>query len=664
MNKNKMNITSNVMGKLEKIKNGSSFSDPLVVITEIMQNSQRAKAKELKIYLEGDTLIFEDNGCGCKKPENILTLDYSEWDSTDEGFGIGLWSWLAVPEVEGIEIASFDWKATINTKELFETGNPKAKIEKLEEKTKGFVVKIQSPYFLDSFNAREIEDRIKQDGEIQLFDVYFNDYLIPKIDLHEEVRNCGKFNKYFSTNFFKATLAVAKYDSPCLYYENRLVKKLYGFSGLSGVVEMRKNALTLQEPDRKDYIWDSKAKSFEKRLREVRQELYLDFIKETTEEEINEYAETIDNFLDVEDYEKLILVDDEKLELSVEERLLPNDTVSKLSAIDRLNQEIDNINSNNQLSVAEDNLSENQVKNIEGLLNNVDVSNPNIKWIATNETIDLEKLKEKEEITEEMIESFNELVVGGRVYRKIDIEDNADMFEEDDEERLTKNILSVKKKPKKEKKSLKQVIRETTRKVWVKANQIEEYKDLIAKAEYYGVKVFVAKNILQEKVFEHNQVSYISAIKSGIQKRNFIKDVCIKTNKERYFLELLQPILNYYNLPANTFKIGHLKMYIETTLDGVVINREIIKNNKNKIEIYGVTDGNNIILDRKAIGLQRFNLTGNGIGIHELKALMANLKTISHELAHLLYSTEDNTKYHFEMEDRIYEEIVNLYLAI
>ena len=57
---------------------------------------------------------------------------------------------------------------------------------------------------------------------------------------------------------------------------------------------------------------------------------------------------------------------------------------------------------------------------------------------------------------------------------------------------------------------------------------------------------------------------------------------------------------------------------------------------------------------RRAIGLQRFNLTGNGIGVHELKALMANLKTISHELAHLMYDTEDNTKYHFEMEDKIY----------
>ena len=662
MNNVKMDITSNVMGKLEKIRNGSSFSDPLVVITEVMQNSQRAKAKELRIYLEDSILTFRDNGCGCRKPENILTLDYSEWDSTDEGFGIGLWSWLAVPEVESIEIMSYNWKATINAKELFKTGNPEAKLEKLEEKIEGFIVKIQSPYFLHS--PYEIEDRVIKDGEIQLFDVYFNDYLIPRIDLHGEVEKCGRFNKYFSTNFFKATLAVAKYDAPSLYYENRLVTKLYSFNGLSGVVEMRKNALTLQEPDRKNYIWDSKAKKFEKRLEEVKKELYLEFIKNASKEELNEYAEIIANFLSVEDYEKLILVDEEKLELSVEERFLTDDLASKISSIDRLNQEINRINSDSQLSVLDSNSSEADAEKIERLLN-TDNCNPDIKWIATDEVYNPGEFKAIEgELTDEIIENLEKLVIGGRIYQKVNIEDNVDMFKEDDEEVLTKNILSVKKKKKKTKKTLKQVVKNTTRKVWVKANQVEEYSDLIDKAEYYGVKVFVAKNVLEERVLEHNKVSYITEIKSGIQKRNFIKDICIKTNKERYFLELLQPILEYYNLPANTFKIGHLKMYIETTLDGVVINREIIRNTKDKIKLHGITDGNDIVLDRRAIGLRRFNLSGNGIGIHELKALMANLKTISHELAHLLYNTEDNTKEHFKKEDEIYEEIVNLYLSM
>ena len=105
---------------------------------------------------------------------------------------------------------------------------------------------------------------------------------------------------------------------------------------------------------------------------------------------------------------------------------------------------------------------------------------------------------------------------------------------------------------------------------------------------------------------------------------------------------------------------------IETSLDNKIINREIIENKKDNIKLFGVTDGENIILDRRAIGLQRFNLSSSNayFGINEFKAIMASLKTVSHELAHLLYQTEDNTKDHREAEDRIYEELVNLYLTI
>ena len=43
---------------------------------------------------------------------------------------------------------------------------------------------------------------------------------------------------------------------------------------------------------------------------------------------------------------------------------------------------------------------------------------------------------------------------------------------------------------------------------------------------------------------------------------------------------------------------------------------------------------------------------------------MANLDTIAHELAHLIYDTEDNTVDHYKMQTRIQNEIVNLYLTL
>lgn len=50
------------------------------------------------------------------------------------------------------------------------------------------------------------------------------------------------------------------------------------------------------------------------------------------------------------------------------------------------------------------------------------------------------------------------------------------------------------------------------------------------------------------------------------------------------------------------------------------------------------------------------------IGKNELKCLMYNLDTITHELAHVLYKTTDNTKEHFLAQIKIQEQITKLYI--
>ncbi len=250
-----LEIRSNTIGKLKKIYNGRSFSDSIVVITEMYQNAKRAEATRVDITLSEDTLTFADNGCGCDDPQNTMTLDLSSWKSTDEGFGIGLWSWLAVPEVEGIEIYSKGWKSTISVKELFEGEVPKANIEDIDNEFEGFKVVIKSPYFIE--NAYEVKSRIITDGELQLYDVYLNGEMILKRELQSEVT--GDFVKSYSNHLFDATLCIHTWQNPQVYYEKRFVQRFY-LSNLNcgGIIEIKKNALTLQEPDRKNIIYNKK----------------------------------------------------------------------------------------------------------------------------------------------------------------------------------------------------------------------------------------------------------------------------------------------------------------------------------------------------------------------------------------------------------------------
>ncbi|MCK9471687.1 MAG: hypothetical protein M0Q88_08045 [Bacilli bacterium] len=652
----KVDITIDIKSKLRKIWEGKTFSDNLVLITELFQNSQRANAKNVFIELKNGSLTFKDDGCGCKSSSDVLTLDQSNWTSTNEGFGIGLWSWLAVKSVEGIEVKSNNWKIILTTKEIFENNSLSARLEIFENKIKGFEVTIYSHIFYES--NKTVYERIVSDGEMQLSNVYLNGYLIPKLDLHEEAR--GKiFSKSFSNKYFDATLYPTKYGVVSSFYERRKIDNFYPTEYVDGVIEVKRNALTLQEPDRKNVIRDDKRYDFIEKLNECRKELYLEIVKSGDSKEIDEHSREIDMVLDVEDYEKYILVDDLVLEIEENSRNIDEfDPTTKFNSFNRLVDTIKEMNETSQLSLI-DNQNDHQ-EEIEKLLN---IHSEVFTWVkVSGEEIEGVRVL-TESLTEDMLESLSVLSIGGVVYKKVRVEDYKDDFKEDDEERTSFITLKTTKKSKK-KDTLKSVLKKTNRKVWVSASEMEDYADLISKVEYYGVKVFIARNVLHENVFKSNNIPYITAIEEGIKKTNVKWDVELKTKKEEKFIELLQPLCNYYNLPLNTFKIGNLKLMIETILDGKVINREIIENKKNSIKLYGVTDGEDIILDRRALGLQRFNLSDGNLGVNEFKALMANLKTISHELAHLLYNTEDNTKEHRGMEYLIYDEIVGLYLSI
>lgn len=652
-------ITIDIVSKLRKIYEGKTFSDNLVVITELFQNSQRANAKNVNIELGDGKLTFVDDGCGCKKPVDILTLDHSSWESTDEGFGIGLWSWLAVEKVEGIEIRSNNWKVVLTTEQIFEENNLEAKIEMLEEKIKGFKVTIFSKVFDE--DIVNISERIYSDGEMQLFNVYLNDNLVQKKDLHSEAKS-KPYSKYFSNKYFDATLYPVNWGDVDSYYERRKIDGFYPTDYVKGIVEVKKNALTLQEPDRKNVIRDIRRFAFVEKLEECRKELYLNIVKTANNKAIDEFSQQINSALNVEDYEKYLLVDDLVLEVEEEERNLSEVNPStKANSFKRLVEVIDSMNESTQLSLVDNKTEEEQQELVKKLLN---VSSSSYKWVKTNErSSEAEKVITNEILTEEILDMCSSISIGGIVYKKISISEYKDMFEDEDEE-VASTLTIQNTKQKKKKDTLKSVLKKTARKVWVKASEFEDYSDLIAKVEYYGVKVFIAKNILHENVFRANNISYITEIESGIKKTNIKWNVELKTKKEERFIELLLPVCNYYSLPINTFKIGNLKIMIETILDEKVINREIIENKKDSIRLYAVTDGEEIILDRRALGLQRFNLSGNNLGVNEFKALMASMKTIAHELAHLLYNTEDNTKEHRIKEDRIYDELVNLYLSL
>lgn len=661
----KTSIKSDTQGKLNKMIKGVVFSDRLVFITEFFQNSYRAQSSivEVELNKEEGYMVFKDNGIGLDNPDSLLLLDYSAWNSTTEGFGLGFWSWLCFDKVDSelnrnvvAEVASKNYRFKIDKFKIMES-DLDINIEVIDEYIAGFEVRLYSELFKDENLYYDIIYRVQKDGKYMPYKVILNGN---EIEQEEILRDLSGFYKKYSNNLFDAVLKIEKHFSYItMYYEKREVRDLYTLQNVSGYLELKPNALNLKEPDRRDYVYDEKYSAFKEKLQECGKDLFKEFVKTASNEEINEMADAISEYLEVKDYEKYLDIDDIIFEIEEEERTIPTKKVEDYYAEqdeEVLKRILENRNSRIKINNIE--ITDDMSENINKLLNSISVEDE--KWVETSK-LELDTSKWIEgELTENDLKSKKELVIDGKVWVKYNKNELENLEKEDEE--VVETIKVSKEKKVKKKSSIVEVLGKTKKKVWIKSSELEDLEDIIAKSEYYGIKVFVAKNVLYEKVFEARGVAHITEIENGIVKKNIIKNVKIKSKKEQAIIDILQPICEYYNLPSDTFLIGDLGMYVETTLNNQVVHREIQENSKTEFLVKGITDGSHIYLDRKALRLNRFSLSrAESFGKVEYKLLLTVLRTVSHELAHLLYETNDNTLHHYEKQDMIMDELEALY---
>lgn len=660
----KSSIKSDTQGKLNKMIKGVVFSDRLVFITEFFQNSYRAKSTNVVVEVnhEEGYMTFKDNGLGLDNPNSLLLLDYSAWNTTSEGFGLGFWSWLCFDKEDTeydrnviVEVISKNNKFRIDKSEIMES-NLVINIEETKEYTEGFEVKIYSELIKEYEVYKDIIYRVRKDGKFMPYKVILNE---EEIEQETILRPLEGFSKEYSNEYFDAVLKIEKnFSYITMYYEKREVRDLYTLQNVKGNLEVKPNVLNLKEPDRRDYVYDEKYTAFRKKFEECGKDLFKEFVKTATNEDINEMASVISEYLEVEDYEGYLGIEDTIYELEEEERSIPKKAEEYYIEQDEevLRRIIENRNSRLKINNIE--ITEGMAENINKLLNTIAVEDE--KWVETSK-IELDSTKWLEgEVTEEDIQSKKELVIEGKVWVKYNKEE-IENLEKDDEE-VVSTIKVNKEKKVKKRVSILDILKKTKKKVWVKSSELEEMEEIIAKSKYYGIKVFIAKNVLYEKVFELRGIAHITEIENGLVKNNIIKNVKIKSKKEQAVIDILQPACEYYNIPSDTFLIADLGMYIETTLNNEVVHREVQKNTKTDFLVKGLADGKNIYLDRKALRLNRFSLTqAESFGKVEYKLLLTILRVVSHELAHLLYNTSDNTINHYEKQDMIMDELESLY---
>lgn len=606
-----MEIQSSTKGKLSKIINGVVFSDPYVFVTEFLQNCSRAKATRLEVTLDKEEGIvtFYDNGIGLKNPEDLFVLDYSGWKNLDEGFGIGFWSWLGfdsrneegeLNEVSCV-VKSRNFIAQMSKIEIFNADRPSAETMDSHEYVDGFSVSMQSELLKKPDIAQAILKRIRDDGAYVNFDVFVNGFMVPKTNIFASVS--GDFIQEFDTRYFFAKFSVdtQRWAEIQIFYDNRLVKSEI-FSGYaSGVIELKPKALNLREPDRRDFSRDEKWMAMRSRVRGCVRDMYLSFLKGATQRQIDNYADAISSYLETRQYESILD--------------LAGAVFGKIPSFKKSakNETVDHSDDEQNESIQFENAQEKQAEQQEEQRGKTGL------YFEENKSISQNLLPDKE------------------------------------------SAVAKKQEFKKNGSKLKDALRNIKKRVWVRLNEIDELGDFISTAKYYGVVVFVAKNTLYERVYINKGIPHILELKDGIQQRFDFKNIFSKTKKEEHFIQFLVPICKKYGLPLDTFHIADLELLTETKLDGKTIYRERISNKKNDIKLFGVMSGNRIYLDRHAMSLRKFIFQQNAPGKGEYKAIVENIDTISHELAHLIYGTTDNTIEHFKAQIQLQNEILALY---
>lgn len=656
-------IESNTKGKLRKIIEGSIFNSPTVFIKELFQNAYRANAKNVYIDIEDDCMIIRDDGCGLKNKKSILTFDYSEWDSTKEGFGIGFWSVLSIPNLVYVKIESRKLYIYLDVERVKDTLAVETSI--LNSYIKGFSVELKSNYI--SENKYLIMDNLKECGKYMPFNVYINYNKIEKENLFDKIDN--KCSDIYNTRLFKSKISVSSdyYDYPEVYYENRLVEKLYEFPYVKGIIILKKNSVNLKEPDRESIIYNKKREILISKFNDCVKDLNKNLLNtsEDSDSIIDEFAEPLKKYLNPNDYGKFLYAD-ETLTLNqfdkINEIVKNNYDLDEVKILDVLNSTADGTKE----WISKEYLTEdsNELLDFNKIAQNdcTDINDLNINVFKINDKIFIKKEMLKNDVDElDYIVSEPE-----EKNEKIDTSDfeanfnNSDIIEmiEGSEEVDAFALLN-----KQNKTNIKDLIKKNKYCMWVKSSEIDMYLNHISIAEYNGVTVFKAKNVLFEEYFKSICLTHVSNLNNAIfESYNIIKNNPM-SKKEEMFLLLLEPIRKMYNLEPNIFKIGNIESKIQFTLGEKTFPPKVRRNTSKKIETYAICRGNSIIFDRHAIKLKLFNLNIDkdnfSIGRHELKCLMYNLDTIAHELAHLLYGTTDNTKEHFVAERKISREIID-----
>ena len=609
---NKVELKVNVINQL-KLFRQSTFKDILCFLDEDIQNAQRAKAKEVRVYAEkyNNRLVIENDGCVLENPQSLFSIAESGWDNdvkkSENPFGMGFFSNISVSNL--VEIISGNKHIIFDVDKMINTGNCNLEVLEYNDYYDGFKL-ILNNFDYNNIYSFEIEERLERLGKyIHELDIYYNDKLQEKKDL-TEVESDYCFSTKIEDIDVKGWMAInSNYSfNSCqisVYYKGRFVSNLEKYPYLKGDLHINDRVLNLTSPDRKDIIKDKKYNDFIELINMYAKDFAHECYKNGEDDDIEEYCNAINYYID-----KNELLQNTKFSVFKGE-----DKISYLKNIAVVRNENKNIKTFKAYNYYLDNRNSIQ-------------SESQVEEVYINEPMDIEVEEEKGVIFQKGgISSYDGKVIKPEI-------SNKDLNEKDGEFISKSNGQPI---------------------FWMAFEEIEKYEYKFNIIKHYGFTLIVARNKVEESILKtvnkEFNVFHVSELQEQVEFHSTISNTELNI-KERRALMILDMISKVFEFDHNIFSIGDVMTVKIVTIDNTDIKNEIIDEN---VVIVKDSESNKVYVDRSIIELAKIeNRLDNKLSLLDVQFILQNIKDISKAINLLTYKETEKIK------DIIVDAIANI----
>lgn len=592
-----MEVKVNVISEMKKLRT-TSYSDKLAWVDELVQNCQRSGATHIKVTIEGDyaleKIIVEDNGEGCSDPQVIFEKSSSDWNDD----------------------------VTANESPFGEGFFSTMMIaDKINVASIGFTATfdVKKMFEENTVQAIDIKSNRKKSGfTVTLTDI-LPEYDYMRFSIIERFKNVGKYIK-------KPSMSI---NGEIVNYEGLNPKTNHKFMHKINN-EMFRGWIHPYAFGRDGYF-DPSVKAF----------AYSRFVMKMPKSNgVNGIINLKDNVVNLRSPDRKAIVEDEKYDALME---LLNEEIKKM--FEKI------VKNGNDKDIKDYEYYIEKYLGVQDYKKYI-----RFKFLSDKKQADYHKNNTPESESETESETESEFIDTDanetNTQSETNVIDTPVVTYENKQVETTATLVRNTTKNTSQKQTG-DSIEKLEYGFYLRPEEATLFRDEIDVAAYYDIPIIELRNNLEATcIEEYEDIKHISDFTDTMRLRVDFTDMKPVNESETRAYKVLNTLGSLLTNRDDIFIIANTNCH-------KILNINEQEHIIEEVDTFATAYDNHVYINRKHMrGYQYLEDKSTTLTETDKKFILMNLETIAHELSHLLYSTEDNTKKHFERTNAFMQRII------